>query len=114
MIAFRLISLPVHAAFELAAGLALMALPLMLGVSVGGSVAAFIAGAIVVGVALGKAVESVPVRQQRDTDWGLVFGLLGGALVLAVAGEIVATLVFAGAAFVQLALNVVTRYSAAR
>jgi uncharacterized membrane protein len=114
MTAFRLISLPVHAAFELAAGFALMALPLVLGVSVAGSIASFAAGAIVVGVALGKAVESVPVRRQHDTDWGLVFGLLGGALVLAFAGEVVATLVFAGAALVQLVLNLVTRYSTAR
>jgi hypothetical protein len=113
MTAFRLISLPTHAAFELLAGFALMALPLVLGVSVAGSVAAFVAGAILVGVALGKAVESVPIRRQHDTDWGIVFGLLGGALVLGVAGEVVATLVFAGAAAVQLALNLVTRYSAA-
>jgi hypothetical protein len=114
MTAFRLISLPVHAAFELAAGFALMALPLVLGVSVTGSIAAFIAGAILVGVALGKATESVPVRQQHDTDWGLVFGLLGGALVLGIAGEAIATLVFAGAAATQLTLNLVTRYSTAR
>jgi hypothetical protein len=113
MTAFRLISLPVHAAFELLAGFALMGLPVLLGVSAGGSVAAFVAGAIVVGVALGKAVESVPVRRQHDTDWGLVFGLLGSALVIGVAGEPVAMLVLAGGALVQLSLNLVTRYSAA-
>jgi hypothetical protein len=55
----------------------------------------------------------VPVRQQHDTDWGLVFGLLGGAIVLGIAGEPLATALFAGAALVQLSLNLVTRYSAA-
>ena len=113
MTAFRLISLPTHAAIELLAGLALMALPVLLGVSVAGSVAAFIAGAILVGVAFGKAVESGSIRRQHDTDWGLVFGLLGGALVLGIAGELVAMLVFAGAAAIQLSLNLVTRYSLA-
>ena len=113
MTAFRLISLPVHAAFELLAGFALMALPLVLGVSVAGSVAAFVAGAIVVGVALGKATESVPVGRQHETDWGLVYGLLGGALIIGFTGEVAATLLFAGAAAVQLSLNLVTRYSAA-
>jgi hypothetical protein len=114
MTAFRLISLPVHAAFELLAGLALMALPIALGAPVTGTIAAFVAGTIVVGVALGKAVESVPVGVQHETDWGLVFGLLGGALILGIAGEAIATLVFAGAAAAQLALNVITRYSVAR
>jgi hypothetical protein len=112
MTAFRLISLPVHAAFELLAGLALMGLPFALGAPVAGAVAGLVAGAIVVGVSLSKAVESVPVGVQHETDWGLVFGLLGGAIVLGIAGEQIATLVFAGAAAVQLALNLVTRYSA--
>ena len=113
MTAFRLISLPTHAAIELLAGFALMALPLVLGASVAGSAAAFIAGAILVGVAFGKAVESVPVRRQHDTDWGIVFGLLGAALVLGIGGEPIAMLVFTGAAVVQLSLNLVTRYSLA-
>ena len=114
MTAFRLISLPVHAAFELLAGFALMVLPVALGAPVAGSVAALAAGALLVGIALGKAVESLPVGVQHDTDWGLVFGLLGGAVLLGIAAESVATLAFAGAAAVQLALNLVTRYSAAR
>lgn len=114
MTAFRLISLPVHAAFELVAGLALMLVPIALGASATGSIAGLIAGAIVVGISLAKAVESVPVGVQHETDWGLVFGLLGGALVLGITGEEIATLVFAGAAAVQFALNIVTRYSAAR
>jgi hypothetical protein len=114
MTAFRLISLPLHGAFEFVAGLALALTPFALGASPAAAVAAVAAGALMIGMALSKAAESVPVTTQYSYDWGLASGLVGGAAVLGLAGQPVAMLVLATAALVQLALNLVTRYSATR
>jgi hypothetical protein len=114
MTAFRLISIPMNGAFELVAGLALAGLAVALGTPVEGAIAAAIAGAIMVGMAFAKAVESVPVRTQYDYDWGLAFALVGSAILLGLAGQPLAMLLFGVTALAQLALNLVTRYSASR
>lgn len=114
MTAFRLISLPLHGALEFVAGLALALTPFALGAGPAGVVAAVAAGALMIGMALSKATDSVPVGAQYGYDWGLTSGLVGGAAVLGIAGQPVAMLVFAVAALVQLTLNLVTRYSATR
>ena len=44
------------------------------------------AGALMIGMALSKASESVPVGAQYGHDWGLTTGLVGGAAVLGIAG----------------------------
>jgi len=114
MTAFRLISLPLHGALEFVAGLALALTPFALGAGPAGVVAAVAVGALMIGMALSKATESVPVGAQYGYDWGLTTGLVGGAAVLGIAGQPIAMLVFAVAALVQLTLNLVTRYSATR
>ncbi len=114
MTAFRLISLPTHGALELVAGIALVGMAVALGIPVEGAIAAALAGAIMVGMAFAKAVESVPVRTQYDHDWGLAFALVGAAILLGIAGQPIAMLLFGVTALAQLGLNLVTRYSAAR
>lgn len=115
MTAFRLISLPVHGALEMAAGLAMMAAPFLLGFQVAGTVVAVVIGALVVGLALNTTAtehSSVPVSAHYAADQGLVLGLLGAALLLGIDGDRAAALFFAAIALVQVALNVTTRYSA--
>lgn len=114
MTAFRLISLPLHGALEFVAGLALALVPFAVGASPAGAVAAVAAGAVMVGMALSKAAESVPVTTQYRHDWSLATGLVAGGAILGIAGQPVAMLVFSTAALVQLTLNLVTRYSATR
>ncbi|MDX6698301.1 MAG: hypothetical protein QOE65_1698 [Solirubrobacteraceae bacterium] len=115
MTALRLISLPTHAAFELAGGLALMAAPFVFGFTAAGLVAAVVVGALVVGLALSAATadgSGLPIAAHFAFDRGMALGLLGAALVLGLAGDQVAAAVFAAFALVQAALNITTRYSA--
>jgi len=115
MTAMRLISLPTHAALEMAGGLALMAAPFVFGFGPAGLVVAVMLGALVVGLALSAAAtegESLPISAHYTFDRGIALGLLGGAAVLALAGDRAAAIALAIAAAVQLALNVSTRYSA--
>jgi hypothetical protein len=115
MTAFRLISLPLHGAFELLVGLALMAAPFLLGLSPAGTVVGVAIGAIVAGLALRAAGDpDLDVSAHYAADQGLVLGLVAAAIVLAVAGDGLAALLFVAGAAASLALNLVTRYSAAR
>jgi hypothetical protein len=117
MTAFRLISLPAHGAFELAVGLGLMAAPFLLGFGGAGTLVAVVVGALVVGLALNAAVAdsgAVDIAAHYAYDLGLAAGLMGAGVVLAIAGDATAALVFLGAAAAQLALNATTRYSARR
>ena len=113
MTALRLIPLPIHAALEMTAGLALMAAPFALGLSPAGMVAAVVLGALVVGLAL-QSVDAgsrpLPVAAHYAADYGLALGL-GAAAVLLATTDDAAALVFGAAALVQLTLNLVTRYS---
>ena len=113
MTAARLISIPVHGALELLAGVALMGLPFALGAEPAGAIAAVVAGTIMVGLALGKTADgtTINVALQHSYDWGLALGLLGGALVAGVADQPMAALLLAAAALTQLVLNLITRYS---
>jgi hypothetical protein len=111
MTAFRLISLPLQGAFELLLGLGLAVAPVALGVPSAGAIAAVLAGTLMIGMALAKAVESASVRAQYEADWALALALVGAGAGLGLAGEPVAMLAFGLAALVQLALNLVTRYS---
>ena len=115
MTALRLISLPTHAALELAGGLLLMAAPFALGFTAAGLVAAVVVGALVVGLALtavtteGSGLHSAA---HFAFDRGVAIGLLGGALVLGLAGDSAAAATFAAAALGQAILNLTPRYSA--
>jgi hypothetical protein len=115
MTALRLISLPTHAVLELVGGLALMVAPFALGFSAAGLVAAIVVGAVVVGLALSAAPAEgpgLPIAAHFAFDRGLAAGLLGGSLVLGLAGDTPAAAVFAAAALAQAALNITTRYTA--
>lgn len=115
MTALRLISLPTHAVLELVGGIALMAAPFVLGFTAAGLVAGVVVGALVVGLALSAATtdgSGLPISAHFAFDRGIAVGLLGGALILGLAGDAVAAAVFAAAALGQAALNITTRYTA--
>ena len=91
MTALRLISLPTHAALEMAGGFVLMVAPLLLGFSAAGLVVSVALGALIVGLALSAIpVEgrSVPISAHFAYDRGIAIGLLGGALVLGLADDV--------------------------
>ena len=54
----------------------------------------------------------MPISAHFAYDRGIAIGLLGGALMLGLADDVAASLFLAGAALVQVLLNVTTRYSA--
>lgn len=117
MTAFRLIPLQAHGALELLVGLATMIAPFALGFAPAGTVLAVVVGAALVGLALGsttdeRGVPAVPVATHHAADYGLVIGLGGSALLLAIAGDAVAGATLAAIAGIQLLLNLGTRYSA--
>jgi hypothetical protein len=115
MTALRLISLHTHAALEMAGGFVLMAAPFLLGFSAAGLVVSVVLGALIVGLALSAVpVEgrTVPISAHFAYDRGIAVGLLGGALVLGLAGDIAASAFLAAVALAQALLNVTTRYSA--
>ncbi|HEU4658867.1 MAG TPA: hypothetical protein VFR97_15165 [Capillimicrobium sp.] len=117
MTAFRLISLPLHGAIELMIGLGLMAAPFLLGFEAAGLISALAVGALVCGLALGAANAPegrIDVTAHFAYDLGLVAGLFGAGLALALGGDPVAGITFVGAAAASMALNVTTRYSARR
>jgi hypothetical protein len=116
MTALRLISLPTHAALELAFGLLVMASPFVLGFTSAGLVVSVFLGAVIVGLAFSAIpVEgrSTPISAHFAYDRGIAIGLLGAALVLGISGDLAASIFFAAAALGQTALNVITRYSPA-
>ncbi|MEA2304822.1 MAG: hypothetical protein QOH43_2102 [Solirubrobacteraceae bacterium] len=117
MTALRLIPLSMHAAVRMAIGMATMALPIVLGLSAAAAVIGLVVGAVMTGLALyavtdEHGVPALPVGTLYATDWGLVVGLAGVALVLAVSRDPAAALTFAAIALVGMADNLTTRYSA--
>jgi hypothetical protein len=118
MTAFRLISLPVHGALELVAGLATMAAPFLFGFGTAGTIVAVAIGALIVGLALATVSDetergSVPIAAHFAFDRGLTIGLLGVAVVLGLSGDLAAAAFMALAGTALLALSATTRYSAA-
>jgi hypothetical protein len=105
-----------HAALEMVLGLAIMAAPFALALGPGATILGVVLGALVVGMALSLAVDdgSLPLSAHYAFDYGLVFGLLGSAVVVGIAGDRAGTAFLAAAGISQLALNVTTRYSAGR
>ena len=113
MTAIRLIPLPIHAALEMAGGLALMVAPFALGLSTAGIALGVVIGALVVGLAL-QSVDAdgrgLAVSAHHSADYGVALGLAGISLVLA-ATDPAASLFFGAAAVLQVSLNLLTRYS---
>jgi hypothetical protein len=113
MTALRLVPLPLHAALEMLAGLAIMILPFALEMSPAGMITGAVIGALVVGMAL-QAVDvgrSSSVAGHHAADFGVALGLAGAAILFATTDGAAAVL-FGAAALAQLALNVTTRYTA--
>lgn len=113
MTAMRLIPLSMHAALELFVGLALMALPFVLGLSGAAIAIGIVVGALVAGTALQSldtGSRPLPVSAHLAADFGLGVGLAGAAIVLLTI-DATASVVFGSAAVAQLALTSVTRYS---
>ena len=105
----RSISLPTHAVFEQALGLALRVGPFALGLDPAGRVAAVSLGVVVVGLAL-AGPESLPLSAHQAFDLALVAALAGGGVGLAVSGDPAAGLLLAVAGGLQLALLALTRW----
>ena len=115
MTALRLISLPAHGALELLGGFALMASPFVFGFGPAGVVTAVLLGALLVGLALSTASpdgDTLSVAAHHSFDYGIAIGLLGGALVLALADDRPAAIALLAASVAQFALNISTRYIA--
>jgi hypothetical protein len=109
------LSLPTHAALELLAGIALMAVPFLLGFGVAGGVVSITAGVLLVGLALSGADGdgSLPLSAHQAFDMAFVAGLAGGGLALALSGDATAGLALAALAGFQLTLLALTRWTRA-
>jgi hypothetical protein len=106
----RSISLPIHAALELALGLALLAGPFVLGLDPAGLVAAFSLGVLLTGLAL-AGPDSPPLSTHQACDLALVAALAGGGVGLGLSGDPAAGLLLAGVGGLQLALLTLTRWA---
>ena len=106
----RSLSLPIHAALELALGLALLAGPFVLGLEPAGLVAAFALGVLLTGLAL-AGPDSLPLSTHQAFDLAMVAALAGGGLGLGISGDPVAGLLLAVVGGLQLALLTLTRWA---
>lgn len=117
MTAMRLIPLPVHGALEMLVGFLVMAAPFTLGLSTPAAVMGVAIGALLVGLALAavdverEGRRPLAVAAHHSFDYALVTGMLGTAVILGLAGDTAAAMLFSAFALVQLALNMTTRYS---
>ena len=105
----RSISLPTHAALELALGLALLAGPFALGAEPAGLVAAVCLGVLMVGLAF-AGPDSLPLSAHQSFDLALVAALGGAGLGLAVSGDPAIGFLLALVGGLQLALLALTRW----
>ena len=117
MTTLRFIPLPIHSALELLVGLMLGTAPFALGMSTAATFVGVVAGVLVVGLALqsldaGTGNDSINLGAHLAADQGITLGLAAAAAILAFAHDPRAAALFAAAAVAQLALILVTRYSA--
>jgi hypothetical protein len=105
----RSISLPLHSALELLAGLALLAGPFLLGAAPAGLVAGVSLGALLVGLAL-AGPDALPISAHQSFDLMLVAALAGGGLGIAVSGDLAGGVVLAVVGALQLMLVSLTRW----
>jgi hypothetical protein len=109
--ATRLISLPLHGALELLAGVLALVAPFALHFTSAGAVVSVLIAACTIGLAFDAAQDSDRVSFHLAVDYGLALGALFVAIPLAVSGDAAAALFLAALGLAQLALNAVTRYS---
>jgi hypothetical protein len=103
----RRLSLPEHGAVELLIGVALIALPIVLGFGPAGLLASMAAGAVIVGLAVGDAAISTHMAG----DAAVSAALLAAAVALAAHGDTVAAGILAAAGAGELALGMATRWT---
>ena len=92
-----------------------MVAPFLFGFTPAGTVAAVVIGALIVGLSLAAASPeggSLSIAAHFVFDRGIVFGLLGGSVLIGLAGDAGAALFLALAGVALLALSLTTRYSA--
>ena len=106
----RTVSLPIHAALELALGLALLAWSFVLGLEPAGLVAAFSLGVLLIGLAL-AGPDSLPLSTHQAFDLAMVAALGGGGVGLGLAGDPAAGLLLATVGALQLVLLSLTRWA---
>jgi hypothetical protein len=107
-VTLRRLSLPEHGAVELLAGLALIAVPFVLGFGPGGLIACVAAGAVLAGLGLS---EGLAISAHMTADTLLAGGLIGAGLALAASGERVPGGLLAAVAAGELALSLATRWT---
>jgi len=116
MTVLRLISPAVRSALIMAAGLALICVPVMIGLEPAAVATALIVGVVMVALALAGTETSgrgtLPVSAHAVYDRGIAVGLMAAAALFALSGELSATLVFAAAGITTLIVTAITRYSA--
>jgi hypothetical protein len=116
MTAIRLIPLPIHAALRMATGILTMAAPFLFGFDPAATLVGVVLGAVVTGVAMFGVVDergrtALPISTLHAFDYGTVLGTFGSAVVLGASGDALAAVVLASIALVQLAGNLLTKYS---
>jgi hypothetical protein len=116
MTILRLISPALRSALMLATGLALIAVPLFIGLEAAAVTTALVVGVLMVALALAGTETSgrgtLPVSAQAVYDRGLAVGLMAVAALFGLSGEPSATLLFATAGIATLIVTAITRYSA--
>jgi hypothetical protein len=112
MAATRLISLPLHGALELVAGVLALGAPFALHFTLAGAVVSLLIGACAIGLALDAANETDRVSRHLAADYGVALGAVLVAIPMALAGDAAAALFLSALGLAQLALCAVTRYSA--
>ena len=108
----RTISLPLHAALELLAGIALLVGPFLVGAEPASLVAGVALGVLLAGLAL-AGPESLPLASHQAFDLALVAALGAGGLGLAAAGDAAGGLWLAGVGALELVLVSLTRWARA-
>ncbi len=112
MTATRLISLPLHGALELVAGVLALVAPFALHFTLAGAVVSVLIGVCAIGLAFDAAQEPDRVSLHLTADYGIALGAVFVAVPMAISGDAAAALFLGALGLAQLALNTVTRYSA--
>lgn len=116
MTILRLISPALRSALILGTGLALITVPLFIGLEAAAVTTALVVGVLMVALALAGTETSgrgtLPVSAQAVYDRGLAVGLMAVAALFGLSGEPSATLLFATAGIATLIVTAITRYSA--
>lgn len=111
----RRIPFAAHGAAEFPLGLVLMAAPFALGADPAGTVVAVALGALIAGMALtsigGPRDAAIPVSAHESYDLALALGGTGGAVALAVVGQLPVALAVLVCSLALLGLSLSTRYT---